>query len=48
MFYRKPGKIAATTLDVWEGIVERRGSKDAAAEVATMVADGRLVVAPED
>lgn len=46
MFFRKPGKLAGTTEDVWVGIVMRRthcSRAEAHLEVAAMIADGRLV-----
>lgn len=49
IFYRKPGKLGATTMDVWAGILARRrgmAPEAASAEVAAMVADGRLAPSP--
>ncbi len=46
MFFRKPGKLGATTQDVWAGILARRTRctrEQAVNEVAAMIADGRLI-----
>ena len=50
-FYRKPGKLGATTPAVWADILMRREGLDRAAaeqEVAARIADGRLVASRDD
>jgi hypothetical protein len=51
MFLRKPGKLAATTRDVWIGIISRRQrvtQAEAAIIADTMIADGRLIPSAEE
>jgi hypothetical protein len=49
-FYRKPGKLGATTRAVWIGIIMRRSGLTpiaAAQTVDDMIGDGRLVRAED-
>ena len=50
-FYRKTGKLGATMPAVWTDFLMRREGLDRAAaeqEVATRIADGRLVASRDD